>query len=53
VADAGGAFSFPDVVPGAYRLTVVAGTERFTRSVDVAGPVTTVVVTRTSDSGSE
>ncbi len=47
VADTRGAFSFPDVEPGAYTLDVFAGEERFSRPVDVSGPSTVVTVART------
>lgn len=42
LADAQGNFSFADVDPGAYTLTIYSGTERIDKTIEVTGPVTTV-----------
>lgn len=42
LADAQGNFSFEAVDPGAYRVTIFSGTERIEKTIEVAGPVTTI-----------
>lgn len=45
LADAEGRFTFPDVVRGAYALTVYAGARTIERTIEVAGPRTEVDAT--------
>ena len=42
MADTRGNFSFENVEPGAYKVTIYSGTEKIEKTIDVAGPVTTV-----------
>src|SRR5450631_3613473 len=44
IADAEGSFTFGDVAPGSYRMTVYSGTLQFQRPVEVAQALTTVNV---------
>ena len=42
LADRDGNFAFEDVEPGAYTVLIYSGTEKAEKTIDVAGPVTTV-----------
>jgi len=44
LADSGGAFTFADVPPGSWTITIYAGGKRLHKDVEVAGGVTTVTV---------
>ena len=42
LADSDGNFSFDDVEPGAYKVTIYSGADTIETTIDVSGPVTTV-----------
>lgn len=52
VAEPDGSFSFPDVEPGGYALSVFAGESRYSQPVMVAGPVTEATVAQTASTPS-